>query len=187
MAIKYRKEEQTKTENDKIISLRQDIMNVPFHVFGSYENCEPYFCRDRKDKNYITVLKNSGLLYRLLDVLNLLSDYARSLIKDVSSSKVEEFNSIVSKFIEGKRINYCLKGSYQARCCVALVAHNSKTLVYKLHRSMYNCSPAGVSKRSEERKAARRARDSLRKKIIQKGLFSPVDAVSYGSNAQKPV
>ncbi|GBM20882.1 hypothetical protein AVEN_224125-1 [Araneus ventricosus] len=187
MAIKYRKEEPSKTENDKIMSLRQDIMNVPFHVFGIHENCEPYFCRDKKDKNYVTVLKTSGLLCRLLDVLNSLSDHARSLIKDVSSNKVEEFNSIVSKFIGGKRINYCLKRSYQARCCAAVVAHNSKTPVYKLHRSMYNCSPGGVSKRSEERKAARRARDSLRKKnCTRKRLFSPVDAVSYGSNAQKP-
>ncbi|GBN88648.1 hypothetical protein AVEN_93006-1 [Araneus ventricosus] len=166
MAIKYRKEEPSKTENDKIMSLRQDIMNVPFHVFGSHENCEPYFCRDKKDKNYVTVLKTSGLLCRLLDVLNSLSDHARSLIKDVSSNKVEEFNSIVSKFIGGKRINYCLKRSYQARCCAAVVAHNSKTPVYKLHRSMYNCSPGGVNKRSEERKAARRARDSLRKKKL---------------------
>ncbi|GBN00759.1 hypothetical protein AVEN_220264-1 [Araneus ventricosus] len=35
MAIKYRKEEPSKTENDKIMSLRQDIMNVPFHVSKS--------------------------------------------------------------------------------------------------------------------------------------------------------
>ncbi|GBN62853.1 hypothetical protein AVEN_229243-1, partial [Araneus ventricosus] len=48
--------------------------------------------------------------------------------------------------------------------------------------------PGVISKRSEERKAARRARDSLRKKKIapENDFFSPVDALSYGSNAQKP-
>lgn len=53
--------------------------------------------------------------------------------KLVSSINVEEFNSIVRKFIGGRRINYCLKRSYQVRCCAARVAHNSKRPVYKFH------------------------------------------------------
>ena len=50
----------------KIINLRRDILNCPYHNFGDLTPCEDYFCKSKKDnsKNIVSLLKSRGLLYR---------------------------------------------------------------------------------------------------------------------------
>lgn len=186
-AVKYRKNENI-SEKQKLVSLREEIINAPFHVFGQHEKCASYFSHKENEKNNVPSLKSSGLFGRVMEIVSCLADHTRSLLKDTNNNVVEQFNSIVAKFVGGKRINYCLKGSYETRCYAAVVSHNSKTPIQKLHSTMFGCSPRAVCKRFEERNRLRRIRDCARNKLHgRKRLFSNVvDRSSYGTNAQRP-
>jgi hypothetical protein len=38
----------------------------------------------------------------------------------------ESYNSILNKFVGGKRINFSLKGSYEGRCHAATISYHTK-------------------------------------------------------------
>lgn len=57
---------------------------------------------------------------------------ARSLLQDKDSNRVETFNSVISKHTGGKRVNYGLKGSYEARCNAAVVSFNTSEPLSRL-------------------------------------------------------
>jgi len=42
-----------------------------------------------------------------------------------NNNAAELYNSILAKFVGGKRVNFSLKGSYQLRCNIAVTAFNS--------------------------------------------------------------
>jgi len=42
-----------------------------------------------------------------------------------NNNAAELYNSILAKFVGGKRVNFCLKGSYELRCNAAVTAYNS--------------------------------------------------------------
>lgn len=92
-AIKYRKNENT-SEQKKIIALREDIINAPFHVFGQHEKCASYFCDKEDEKNNVPILKPSGLFGKIMEIVGCLADHSKSLLKDVNNNVVEKYNSI---------------------------------------------------------------------------------------------
>lgn len=52
----------------KIISLRNDIINSPSHVFGSHEKCSSYFCKhSRENENSADYEKDFNYVPELLD------------------------------------------------------------------------------------------------------------------------
>jgi hypothetical protein len=63
--------------------------------------------------------------------------HSSSLLQDVKSYIVEIFNSIIPKFIGGKRINNALKNSYCTRCMLATISKNNKHPIYSLHKALY--------------------------------------------------
>ncbi|XP_077535959.1 uncharacterized protein LOC144148274 [Haemaphysalis longicornis] len=52
--------------------------------------------------------------------------YMRLIADDVGNNGAAHYNSVVAKFVGGKRINYSLKGSYETRCFAASLSFNSK-------------------------------------------------------------
>lgn len=52
------------THNEKINNLKFDLMNGPYHVFGSHKNCASYFRKKNKEKggnkNYVLEMEKSG-------------------------------------------------------------------------------------------------------------------------------
>lgn len=50
---------------------------------------------------------------------------AESLLYNVDTDAAETYNSVVAKFVGGKRVNYSLKGSYEARCKAAAISFNT--------------------------------------------------------------
>lgn len=180
--------------SNRIQNLRSDIQNIPMHVFGDHTACNKYFCRRKKinENNLIPELKHSGLLYKIMEIFHSLADNARSLLFDSSSNSAESFNSIVAKFIGGKRINYCFRGSYQARCNAAAVSHNANKPRYKIHKALYNCSPGKYTKILENKRIRLREYKKKNKRIrTPKKLFSlgqkkSVTDQNYGPFCQKP-
>lgn len=113
----------------KIKNLEEDIMNAPNHYFGVHTHCKSYFCNkttDPKAVDNLKSLKADGLYY---EVLNLCQVYfagnSKSLLENYTNNAAEEFNSVVAKYLGGKRVNYSLAGSYTARVCAAVVQYNT--------------------------------------------------------------
>ncbi|CAI6354556.1 unnamed protein product [Macrosiphum euphorbiae] len=84
---------------------------------------------------------------------NLLAHRSSSLIYNVNNNSVEGYNSVVAKYVGGKRINFSHKGSYQARCTAAVLSYNAgATSLSVLHKKICNKSPGVFTKRFINRK-----------------------------------
>ncbi|KAF4522566.1 hypothetical protein B566_EDAN012857 [Ephemera danica] len=157
MAIKFRKLQTNLPMRDRIQLLRKDMTNAANHYFGEHKNCEQYYCQGAKDseKNLMPKLRATGIDIQIQKHLSYYAVYATSLIHDLSSNYAEHYNSIVAKFIGGKRINWTQRQSYKDRCNMGVISYNSRSTFYKLHKAMCDKSPGYHSKRMELKQKSR--------------------------------
>lgn len=120
------------TMEQKLNILKQDLLNSPCHVFGDHDKCKAYFCKGGIDENVVPEMKKCGLWYEIYSILNHIVTNAESLLMAQTNNIAEQFNSIIAKFIGGKRVNYCLRGSYEMRCFAAAAKQNTGNLVKTL-------------------------------------------------------
>lgn len=94
-------------KNKYLLRLLNDyFLNHNYHNFR-------YFCKPKPDNiNYVPEMENCGLWQDISAAKNLVSFNSDSLIYDLTNNYVESYNSIVAKFVGGKRINYSLRGTY---------------------------------------------------------------------------
>lgn len=152
----------------KVELLRGDISNAPSHVYGEHARCKDinYFkCDNKNEKNLVLAMKDCGIYDDILTALKRLEDNASSLIMNMDNNLAEHYNSVVCKFIGGKRINFCRKGSYQTRCQAAAVSFNSKEDYYRvIHKVANEKSPGHFTKKFLKSKLKRNS-------VIKKRLF----------------
>ncbi|GFS61371.1 yqaJ domain-containing protein [Nephila pilipes] len=171
--------------------LQKHILNAPYHVFGDHQNCVDSVCsiQRKNDTNWIPDLLQSGLLYRIMNVVNNLADNSKSLLFSANNNCVEQFHSIVAKFIGGKRVNFCLRRSYLARCSGAVISHNSGSFMSRVHKSMYNTSPGNFVKSTERRREndlIRRKRKMSRPRCRKSLFLEKGRNKNYSVRAEKP-
>lgn len=173
--------------------MKEDIENSVSHVFGSHENCRDYFCERKDERNYLTDILNTSFYDKIKQHNRIMSNNARSLILDVDSNAVEQFNAIVAKFVGGKRINFSLNRSYEARCSAAVVSFNCKRPHYALHKALANKSPGKHAKQLELRRIKHNTQNILRRKLrlksstkVQKAKEDGNSEPDYGENCQQP-
>jgi len=77
------------------------------------------------EQNHVLDLKRLGLWDDICRVRNVLVYHIESLMYNYNNNAAELYNSILAKFVGGKRVNFCLKGSYELRCNAAVTAYNS--------------------------------------------------------------
>ena len=184
-SIQYWKNQDGMSKFDKISKIRKDILNGPYHVFGNHERCETYFCENENVDSKIEEMKSCGMLEKVMSAANALADHSGSLFEFVHTNRVEHFNSIVAKFIGGKRVNFALRRSYSGRSFAAAVSHNTRRPLYKLHKAMFRSSPGKFTKRTELKRSTRKQKRTQRHSA--KTLFpSSLPDPDYGQNAQKP-
>lgn len=86
---------------EKYTNLERDILNAPLHYLGVHDNCGQYFCDKTTDasvKTTITILKDTGLYYQILDLCqNYFANNAKSLIANLTTNRTEGFNSLIAK------------------------------------------------------------------------------------------
>lgn len=109
--------------------------------------------------------------------------HADSLLYNVDTNVVEQFNSLIAKYIGGKRINYCKKGSYKARCFAAVVAKNEKTPIYKIKKRLGLGNPSKWSTIFEESRLKRNSRKKAKK---TKKRLQFLEDKDYGLQCSKP-
>jgi len=77
------------------------------------------------EENIVPDLKIFGVWDDICRARNLLTYHTESLMYGYNNNSAELYNSILTKFVGGKRVNFSLKGSYQLRCNAAVTAYNS--------------------------------------------------------------
>jgi len=170
MAIKCRME-QNYAHNEKVNLLKKDIMNHgPYHVFGLHTDCNEYFCKKKINEIiYVPDMQLCGLFSDIRSALHLLAHHSSSLTYGVNNNCVEGYNSLVAKFVGGKRIIFSLKGSYQIRCSAAVISQNAGPLLIRnLHKKITNYSPGKFTKSFIDKKLRT---INLRRKATVKRLF----------------
>lgn len=133
-AAKYRIAENTSFD-EKIKNLKKDIINAPSHVFGEHLKCQEikYFKCDKTDvNNLVPPMKECGL-YRDVEIcLNRIILNIDSLLYNMDNNTAEHYNSLVCKFVGGKRVNFSKRMSYKTRCEAAVVSYNSGPNYYRV-------------------------------------------------------
>lgn len=117
--------------------LRQDILDIVYHVFGEHGKCESHeWVCPTDDENHIPALRSYGLLQQLEMIMRDLSSHSRSLVQLLTNNAAEGFNSVVCKLLGGKRCFSGARGSYNARVYAAVLQYNGSRCLAALFESM---------------------------------------------------
>ncbi|CAB3223521.1 unnamed protein product [Arctia plantaginis] len=192
-AVKHNNSKKEKTFDEKITDLKIDLLNGPNHVFGNHSTCKPYYCkhvnRDTNceivDKNLVPEMKTCTLYNAITKLVSRLVNNSKSLIYSVNSNIAEVFNSIVAKFVGGKRINYSSRQSYSARCATSVVAFNTKQPITYLYEKVIHKKPNTLIRRLEFKRKKMRPKSKPSRKITLQKPKNNIDK-DYGYFCQKP-
>lgn len=118
----------------------------------------------------INEVKSCGLLQNIDVVLRRLVHNADSLLLDMDNNAAECYNSVVAKFVGGKRIKFSNRGSYQLLCEAASLSFNVGAYEYTvvIHRAITRQSPGKFTRKfmSKHRKQflSRQTRNTFSRK-----------------------
>lgn len=178
-AIKYNKVDKNCEK------LHNDINNSVCHAFGIHAKCNKDICSQADDK--VTEFNMCSLWQKIKMLAANVASHSRSLIEDVDSNVVEQFNSVIAKLVGGKRINYSQRRSYRTRCAGAVISFNTKRLLSTVHRNINKKSPRRGVKKYENKIILKREKNRLalpkKKRIFT--AAKPSDT-NYGENAEQP-
>lgn len=181
-----------RTMEDKIKYLIEDFKNAPSHVFGEHARCKAlnYFKCDtniEENHNYVDEMKNCGLYEDIEACLFRLILNVRSLLLDMDNNLAEHYNSIVCKFVGGKRVNFALKGSYQTRCEAASISFNAKSEYHRVvDRAFTQKSPKRHTKLYIQKIKNRQLKWSKRKLFIKNNIKRKIRVPAPADNDYGP-
>lgn len=94
--------------------------------------------------NWVPRLQKSGLWTKLMSNLDTMANRANSLIENVNNNMCEVANSVVAKFIAGKRVFYSSRASFNVRCAAATLAMNTSGDFRRIvHKKLQNGKSPG--------------------------------------------
>lgn len=125
--IKARSSKKQLSLRQRTQNLEKNIQNGPSHVFGEHGSCSSYFCSGPKpgEVNHVDRPRTCGLFAQVLTAMGRVASNVSSSIHDVDNNVAEHVNSVVAKFVGGKRVDYSKKRSYMGRRFGAALAFNS--------------------------------------------------------------
>lgn len=143
--------------NVAISVLHNDIVNAMAHAYGDHKMCHYYYCEKQENENVEQkMIQNSTFAFRVNAIVSNVAAKSRSLIEDVDTNTVECFNSVIAKFIGGKRTNFAQKRGYQSRCSAAVVSFNTKSAVTCIQKAFTGKNPGGKIEEMDKRRALKR-------------------------------
>lgn len=118
-------------------------MNSPYHVLGQHSKCDTYFCNKKNldEDIWVKHAETSGMMIEMNNIVNRLVINSSRLIVDVDNNICEQFNSLINKYIGGKRINLSQRNAYNTRIEAAVVAFNSKQYLRAINTHITKKSP----------------------------------------------
>ena len=171
-------------------NLSQDLRVIPYHVFGQHNECQSrnIDCNiNAEERNDVPQLEHYGLMDRIQDVMNFLSRSAESLVQRKTNNPAELFNSIICKTINGKRILFGRKGSYDARVYAAVVQFNTQEVLTELNKFL-DCTEYDVAKDMEKQRQAVVERNRVYRQENGRGSVHSRCGTDehYGPNSRQP-
>ncbi|OXU21297.1 hypothetical protein TSAR_011565 [Trichomalopsis sarcophagae] len=169
--------------------LQNQIINSVHHVFGDHSQCRKFEvpCENQSFKNWIPILKSTGMYSAIRQAVSNLSCHALSLLKCATSNHVESFNAIVAKIVGSKRINFGQRDSYYVRVHAAVVQYNTQSLLTRLHENYGYDPPSAVTlmemkaqNHIQQKKTLRMLQGRRRKRYVESGKED------YGEGANRP-
>jgi hypothetical protein len=93
-------------------------------------------------------MKRIGLWDDIGSIRSALTYHTESLMFNLNNNAAENYNSILAKFVGGKRVNLCLRGSYKLRCNATVTTYNAGANRFSLfHKQVVKKSPGVFTKR----------------------------------------
>lgn len=126
------------------------MQNGPFHVLGQHNKCDNYFCNKKNNckENWVPQSIQSGMLIEINNAVNRLVFNSKSLIIDVDNNICEQFNSVINKYIGGKRINLSQRNAYNTRVEAAVISFNSHQYLRAITKKVIQKSPGIYTKKN---------------------------------------
>lgn len=111
-------------------TLKDDMRNSIFHVYGSHTSCKPHICNKVGDvsNSEVDALKSSGAEHHIYAALSLLLAKAHLLINNETNNTAELFMSIMARFNMGKRLNLIQRDGFQIRAYLSGLRFNKGVL-----------------------------------------------------------
>lgn len=119
------------------------MYNIPYHILGQHSKCDTYFCKKKTsvEENWVLRAENSEMMLEINNIVNRLVMNSKSLILDLDNNVCEQFNSVINKYIGGKRVNLSQRNAYNARVEAAVIAFNSKQYLRVINKKITTKSP----------------------------------------------
>ena len=171
--------------------LRDDILNVPRHVFGEHSECKPYFCTGPKqdEVNRYVNATNMSCWRQISKAISRAADLSESLIHAKTSNAAESFMSIACKYMEGKRKHFGQRYLYKLRMAGAVFAYNECSFwATDAIRLIRGATPTEIwMKKSEaSHKEKMRAVKFRVKRPLKLKKYAGSGDWDYGLNPKKP-
>ncbi|KAL4132476.1 hypothetical protein QTP88_009617 [Uroleucon formosanum] len=166
--------EEVAKEEAKIALENRDVSKDGIPMIRVVVHGVCYFCSKNKDNeiNLVPELQKYGVWNDLIAAVNLLAYHSNSLIYHVNNNSVETYNSVVAKYVGGKRVNFSLRGSYNARCNIAVSAYNyGQNYLRQFYKKSTNFSPGIYIKKFIAKENKRRYIEKTKNK--KKIIFGP--------------
>lgn len=153
--------------------------------FLSISNFDEILYNIIDEQNHVPDFKRLGIWEEIIRVRNTLIYHSESLMFSYNNNAAELYNSIVAKFVGGKRINFSKKGSYELRCNAAVTAYNSGVnRLSLLNKHVTSKSPGkftkGFIKKYELKQCQRRRRRLFAEKVGRSNKVSAGPDANYG-------
>lgn len=183
-----RRIESDEPDDIKAAELQRDILLIPQHVFGDHTECAArgFDCTSETPatKNHMPSIVEHGLHVRLQEIISNFSAEAPSLLVNQTNNKAELFNSVLVKAIEGKRVFFNARDSFEARALATVVQYNSNHVLSELHKKSGKKVP-NIIEDMEKRRRESRLRVQAYREVHGRSARSTCNrgAESYGPNA----
>lgn len=176
-------------------SLKADIRNSLYHVFGNHVACKPYLCSNVGDttNERSTNLTKSGLHHHIHGAMNqLLTNLKKMLTAHLladkeTNNRAELFMSLLARFNMGKRLNLIQRDSFQLRSNLTGLKYNEGHMWHtNPWKKLFEVSPGRNLKKwmnsQEKRVQKKRANPYKKERILIKKR-----SVQKSSNLRKMI
>jgi hypothetical protein len=179
-------------------TVKRDLENVLYHVFGDHGKCSSINCVDgmsviparmmkkkpseddttRKKTSSISKILDLPIWHAMMNIVSKLASHSVSLMYDLTTNISESFQAHVNKLCGGRRTHVSAKGGYNRKVAAAAYSFEFGQAWYgKALRNITYKSPSALWKRMEAE--AKRMRAQKKKPKACKSLLKRFDKPKY--------
>lgn len=91
------------------------------------------------------VAEKEGALQEVKDAVSCLTDHADDVLEGYNNNPCEQFNSVINKFVGGKRVFHGQRYGYSMRIKMAAISWNSGEYIRVIHKACGDGTSPGMT------------------------------------------